>query len=144
TARWDIDHRRQRPFHRQCRPPVPLRSTYGQHWRWRRQCTNNPIGPLGGGRSRCDDRNFPFLNGRCGWKPGSTGLSYARTWTRAGWKDNYSRSLYQDGSFIRITRGGVSESFTQSGSTCRDRGPRKYSPAASILQEVHIATSNEL
>ncbi|MBB6425109.1 ParB/RepB/Spo0J family partition protein [Sphingopyxis sp. JAI128] len=49
--------------------------------------------------------------------PGSTGLSYARTWTRAGWKDNYSGSLYQDGSFISITRGGVSESFTLSGST---------------------------
>ncbi|HZG32422.1 MAG TPA: hypothetical protein VEZ59_04060, partial [Sphingopyxis sp.] len=48
---------------------------------------------------------------------GSTGLRYARTWTRAGWKDNYSGTLYQDGSFIRITRGGVSESFTQSGST---------------------------
>ncbi|ALC13104.1 hypothetical protein [Sphingopyxis sp. 113P3] len=29
-----------------CAPP-----TYGQHWRWRRQCTNNPLGPLGGGRS---------------------------------------------------------------------------------------------
>ena len=50
-ARSGIGHRRQRPFHRQCRPPVPLRSTYGQHWRWRRQCTNNPIGPLGGGWS---------------------------------------------------------------------------------------------
>ncbi|WP_447953918.1 hypothetical protein [Sphingopyxis chilensis] len=49
--------------------------------------------------------------------PGSTGLSYARTWTRAGWKDNYSGSLRQDGSFISITRGGVSESFTLSGST---------------------------
>lgn len=49
--------------------------------------------------------------------PGSTGLAYARTWTRAAWKDNYSGSLYQDGSFISITRGGVSESFTQSGST---------------------------
>ncbi len=24
---------------------------------------------------------------------GSTGLSYARTWTRAGWKDNYSGHL---------------------------------------------------
>lgn len=49
--------------------------------------------------------------------PGSTGLSYARTWTRAGWKDNYSGSLHQEGSSIYITRGGVSESFTLSGST---------------------------
>ncbi|MGQ3290541.1 SCO family protein [Sphingopyxis sp.] len=47
-----MGHRRQRPFHRQCRPPVPLRSTYGQHWRWRPQCTNSPRGPLGGGRSK--------------------------------------------------------------------------------------------
>jgi hypothetical protein len=33
---------------------VPLRSTYGQHWRWRRQCTNNPNGSPGGGRSEAD------------------------------------------------------------------------------------------
>ncbi len=48
---------------------------------------------------------------------GSTGLSYARTWTRAGWKDNYSGSLYQDGNWIGVARGGVSDTFTKSGGT---------------------------
>jgi putative transposase len=46
-----LGHRHRKPLHRQRRPPVPLRSTYGQHWRWRNECTNNPCGPLGGGRS---------------------------------------------------------------------------------------------
>ena len=48
----------------------------------------------------------------------STGLSYARTWTRAGWKDDYSGHLYQSGSSsIVVVHGGVSESFTKPGST---------------------------
>ena len=51
TARRDTDHRRRKLIHRQCCPPVPLRSTSGQHWRWRRKCTNNQHGPFGGGRS---------------------------------------------------------------------------------------------
>ena len=50
--------------------------------------------------------------------PGSTSLSYARTWTQAGWKDDYSGHLYQaSSSSIVVVHGGVSESFTKSGST---------------------------
>ncbi|WP_310249210.1 RHS repeat-associated core domain-containing protein [Sphingopyxis sp. BE259] len=48
---------------------------------------------------------------------GSTGLSYARTWTWAGWKDNYSGQLKQDGTLITVVRGGISESFNLVGGT---------------------------
>ena len=31
-ALWAIEHRQRKPSHHQCCPPVPLRSTSGQHW----------------------------------------------------------------------------------------------------------------
>ena len=51
TARWAIVHRPRKRRYRHGRPPVPLRSTYGQPWRRKRFCTNKPHGPLSGGRS---------------------------------------------------------------------------------------------
>ena len=51
TAASTTDRGPRKPFHRQCRPLVPLRFTSGQHWRWRQSCTNNQAGPLDGGRS---------------------------------------------------------------------------------------------
>ena len=51
TAASATDRRPRKPFHRQCRPPVPLHFTSGQAWRWRQSCTNNQAGPLNGSRS---------------------------------------------------------------------------------------------
>lgn len=50
TAVWATAHRPRKLVDRQCRPPVPLHSTSGQHWRWRGQCTNNQHAPLSGRR----------------------------------------------------------------------------------------------
>ena len=46
--------------------PAPLRSTCGQHWPRRSQCTNNQSGPLNGCRSKNNDAgnmvcNFAFM-----------------------------------------------------------------------------------
>jgi len=49
-----------KPFHRQCRPPVPLRSTCCRHWRWRQSCTNNVWPALFARRIlRCSDKSAP-------------------------------------------------------------------------------------
>ena len=51
TAHWATGHRLRKRQRRHGRPPVPLRSTYGQPWRRRQFYTNKQRGPLGGGRS---------------------------------------------------------------------------------------------
>ena len=66
-------HPHQRPSVGQCRPPAPLRSTFGQHWPRRQSCTNNDHGPLSGGRSVMFDIvsvkicfvTLIYINGAC-------------------------------------------------------------------------------
>ena len=51
TAASATDRRPQKPRHRRCCLPVPLRSTSRRQWRRRKQCTDILHGPLSGGRS---------------------------------------------------------------------------------------------
>ena len=49
TAASATDRRPHKPFHRQCRPPVPRRFTHSQNRRWRQSCINNQAKLLAGG-----------------------------------------------------------------------------------------------